>query len=69
MASESPSTCTERDRLLNDLTDAAQQFALRAEELRVDAGLSATRDALEDARQRAERAHAAYFAHREEHGC
>jgi hypothetical protein len=62
--------CAVRDRLLNDLTDAAQAFALRAEELRLrNTNMDAIRDALERARTRAEEAHALYFAHREEHGC
>jgi hypothetical protein len=62
--------CAERDRLLDDLTDAAQEFASRAEELRVGSKqYELMRDALEAARQRAEQSHLAYFAHREEHGC
>ena len=70
MGFKSTSTCAERDRLLNDLTDAAQEFAMRAEELRVgDAHLELIQNALETARERADRAHAAYFAHREKHGC
>jgi hypothetical protein len=52
------------------LTDAAQEFASRAEELRTDdTRLAQVREALENARQRAERAHALYFDHREQHGC
>ena len=70
MGFKSTSTCAERDRLLNDLTDAAQEFAMRAEELRVgDTHSESILDALERSRQRAEQAHAAYFAHREKHGC
>ena len=70
MGSESSSTCAERDRLFDDLTDAAQEFALRAEELRIgDTRLEEIRESLERSRERAERAHAAYFAHREKHGC
>jgi hypothetical protein len=52
------------------LTDAAQDFAMRAQELRIGGtSMDAIRDALERARTRAEQAHAAYFAHREDHGC
>jgi hypothetical protein len=70
MGSKLLSTCAERDRLLNDLTDAAHEFALQAEELRVsDTRFGSIRDALQTSRQRAEQAHAAYFAHREKHGC
>lgn len=70
MGSESASTCAERDRLLGDLNDAAKEFSLRAEELRVgDTHSESNLDALERSRQRAEQAHAAYFAHREKHGC
>jgi hypothetical protein len=62
--------CAERDRLLDDLTDAAHEFAWRAEELRVESKqYESMRDALDAARQRAEQAHLTYFAHREEHGC
>jgi hypothetical protein len=62
--------CGLRDKLLNDLTDAAEEFAMRAEELRIGhSSMEAMRDALERARARAGQAHAAYFDHREEHGC
>jgi hypothetical protein len=70
MGLDTSQECAVRDRLLNDLTDAAQAFALRAEELRLrNTNMDAIRDALERARTRAEEAHALYFAHREEHGC
>ena len=70
MGSKSASTCLERDRLLDDLNDAAQEFALRAEGLRVgDTHFERILDTLETCRKRAEQAHATYFAHREKHGC
>jgi hypothetical protein len=63
-------TCEERDRLLDILIAAAEEFASRAEDLKVsDQRYPLVADALERAREEAERAHRAYFAHREEHGC
>ena len=70
MGQDESQECTIRDRLLDDLTDAAEDFTMRAEDLRIgDTSAEAMRDALERARVRAEQAHAAYFSHREEHGC
>jgi hypothetical protein len=70
MGLDTAQECAVRDRLLNDLNDAAQDFARRAEELPLrHTNMDAVRDALERARIRAEEAHALYFAHREEHGC
>jgi hypothetical protein len=70
MALSPAKVCAQRDQLFDALTTASQEFAVRAEELRSDdKRYESMHDALERARQVAEQAHIAYFAHREEHGC
>jgi hypothetical protein len=65
----SEGVCATRS-VVDALTTASQEFAVRAEELRSDdKRYESMHDALERARQVAEQAHIAYFAHREEHGC